>query len=230
MDLIEWDVDNREYSTGIDMVALYLTGKAPTPWEGVTAINESPSGAESNKLYANNVEYLNLLSKEEFGFTIEAYCSPEAFNACDGMETIGTGSKVKIHGRKREKFAIAYRVLLGNENEMADNDVTTTNCEYHVVYGCRSGVASNDHSTINESPEAGNFSWEISTEPEALTAEEKSTYSLRETAHIIIRCNGMTPTKLDALQAALYGKTITGIPSVSSIVTALQTQEPTDEE
>lgn len=223
MALIAWDdMDDREYSTGIDMVALYLEDKAPTPWEGVTAINESPSGAESNKIYANNLEYLNLLSKEEFGFTIEAYCSPEEFDACDGMEAIGTGSKVKIHGRKREKFALAYRVLLGNANDMADNDIATTNCEYHIVYGCRAGVASRDNSTINESPEAGSFSWEISTEPEALTDTEKSTYSLRETAHIIIRCNGMTSTQLSALQDALYGTTIEGIPSVSSIVDALE--------
>lgn len=209
---ITWDTSAREYSTGVDMVALYIGDNTPIAWEGVTAVNEAPSGAESNKLYANNQEYLNLLSKEEFGCSIEAYCSPEEFDACDGMAV--AGGSVKVHAQQRAEFAFAYRVLLGNKDNPADTDVKTRNCEYHIVYGCRAGAASRDNATINDSPEAGTFSWDITTMPVSLSALGAG---YKETAHIVIDCTGVSATTLTNIQNLLYSKERSGVPTIAEL-------------
>ena len=179
--IIEWDAAGEHwYQTGVDKVALYVwdsTNKkygAPVAWNGVTAITESPSGAESNKQYADNNEYLNLLSREEFGCTLEAYQSPEAFDECDGEKGVlstATGLttvKIKVHGMPRKKFALAYRTLKGNDSDAADTAIAsgaTNKFTYHIIYGCLAAPSSVDNNTVNDSPEAATLSWEITTTP-----------------------------------------------------------------
>ena len=179
--IIEWDAAGEHwYQTGVDKVALYVWDSAnkkygaPVAWNGVTAITESPSGAESNKQYADNIEYLNLLSREEFGCTLEAYQSPEAFDECDGEKAVTstatglTSVKIKVHGMPRKKFALAYRTLKGNDSDAADTAIATgaTNkFTYHIIYGCLAAPSSVDNNTVNDSPEAATLSWEITTTP-----------------------------------------------------------------
>ena len=160
---LTWDdTGNRYYYTGIDGVALFVWDEVNnwyhnrTAWNGVTAINENPSGAESNKLYADNIEYLNLLSKEEFGLTLECYNVPEAFDACDGIYGAdGFGSTMG----PRKPFGLVYRVQKGSDTTNAGE----LGYVYHVVYGCKASPSSKDHSTVNDSPEAQTFSYEITT-------------------------------------------------------------------
>lgn len=201
MAAITWDPEvGRTYYNGIDQVALYIketngthSYSAPVAWDGVTALNENPSGAESTKLYADNKEYLNLQSKEEFGATLEAYQSPEEFDKCDGMDTLTGANDVyfgNVHGQSRESFGLSYRVLLGDGDNQPDPDKVTLNCEYHLIYGCRAGVASVDHPTINESPEANTFSWELTTTPQILTTLLAAGFV--PTAHVIIKANEIT--------------------------------------
>ena len=179
--IIEWDAAGEHwYQTGVDKVALYVWDSehkkygAPVAWNGVTAISESPSGAESNKQYADNIEYLNLLSREEFGCTLEAFQSPEEFDECDGEKAVTstatglTSVKIKVHGMPRKKFALAYRTLKGNDSDAADTAIATgaTNkFTYHIVYGCLAAPSSVDNNTVNDSPEAATLSWEITTTP-----------------------------------------------------------------
>ena len=191
--------------------------KPGVAWSGVTAINENPSGAESTKLYADNKEYLNLLSKEEFGFSIEAYASPEEFDACDGMAGIvyadnpTTGKLGKIHAQTRAPFALAFRVLKGNDNQAASVD--GNNYEYHIVYNCRAGVASLTHNTVNDSPDAGSFSWDITTIPET-EMSDGATGAIGEligdfapTSHVIIDTIGTEEVEnaIALIEKFLYG-------------------------
>lgn len=176
---IVWDAEGQHwYQTGVDKVALYVFNSTtkkygpPIAWNGVTAISESPSGAESNKQYADNIEYLNLLSREEFGMTLEAFQSPEEFDACDGeakvASTAVTGVTIKAHGIPRKKFALAYRTLKGNDVDAADTGIAdggTNKFTYHIVYGCMAAPSSRDNNTVNDSPEAMTLSWEITTSP-----------------------------------------------------------------
>lgn len=177
MSKIVWDAAGQHwYQTGIDKVALYKFdgtryGK-PIAWNGVTAVNESPSGAESNKIYADNIPYLNLISAEEFALTLEAYQSPEEFDECDGEAFVTSGVlsgiKVKAHAARRVKFAIAWRVLKGNDNDAADINIAsgaTNGFVYHIAYGCTAAPSSRDNGTVNDSPEAVTLSWEINTLP-----------------------------------------------------------------
>ena len=196
MPKLEWDkTGERLYETGIDMVALYVqeAGAYPTgvAWNGVTAITESPSGAEATPLYADNIKYLNLISTEEFGLSIEAYMSPEEFDQCDGAASVAKG--VTIGQQSRKQFGLAYRTKIGN-------DVSGDSYGYalHLVYGCLAAPSEKANNTINDSPEAATLSWEVSTTPVNVTG-------YKPTSYIEIKSTDADPTKLAALEEALFG-------------------------
>jgi hypothetical protein len=196
MSKLVWDgVGKRTYQTGVDHGVLYPMGEstygAGVAWDGLTSVQESPSGAENTPLYADNIKYLNLTSAEEYGCTIEAYDSPEEFDECDGTKEIAPG--VKIGQQNRKKFGFSYRSLLGN-------DVKGNEYGYviHLVYGCTAAPSEKQHSTVNDSPEAATLSWTISTTPVNVTGG-------KPTATVEIDSTKVDPTKLAALEAILYG-------------------------
>lgn len=160
---------------GIDKVALRVFDDAEASygatvaWNGVTALNEAPSGAETTKLYADNKQYGGLTSKEEFALTLECYCTPSAFDDCDGSVAL-TKSSFKVGMQSRKKFALVYRELVDD-----DPQVDSKEGIYHVVIGCKASPSAKDHATINDSPEAQTLSYEISTTPEKALFRESGT-------------------------------------------------------
>lgn len=192
-----WDeVGKRTYETGVDKGVLYVQdaegayGKG-VAWNGLTAVNESPSGAEPTPLYADNIKYLELTSKEEYGATIEAYTYPDEFEACDGSAEIGDG--VVIGQQSRKVFGLCYRTVKGND--VKNNDY---GYKIHLVYGCKAKPAQKNYQTINDSPEAITFSWEVSTTPVEVEG-------FKPTATVTIDSTKVTPEKLKAVEDALYG-------------------------
>ena len=192
-----WDeVGKRTYETGVDKGVLYVQdaegayGKG-VAWNGLTAVNESPSGAEPTPLYADNIKYLELTSKEEYGATIEAYTYPDEFEACDGSAEIGEG--VVIGQQSRKVFGLCYRTVKGND--VKNNDY---GYKIHLVYGCKAKPAQKNYQTINDSPEAITFSWEVSTTPVEVEG-------FKATATVTIDSTKVTVEKLKAIEEALYG-------------------------
>ena len=183
------------YETGVDHCVLYVrSGNAyqtGVAWNGITAINESPSGAEATPIYADNIKYLNIVSGEDFGATIEAYTYPDEFTECDGSAEIIEG--VKIGQQTRKPFALCYRTLIGN-------DVAGTGHGYklHFIYNAQAAVSAKNYKTINESPEAMSFSWEISTTPEVVEG-------FKPTATVTVDSTKVDATKLKALEDKIYG-------------------------
>jgi len=196
-----WDASGeRLYETGVKNGVLYVmdnTGAYPlgVAWNGLTAVTESPSGAEPTPIYADDIKYLNLLSAEEFGATIEAYTYPDEFAECDGSAEIAVG--VSIGQQDRKTFGLAYKTTLGNDTEGADHGY-----KLHLVYGCLAAPTEKAYSTINDSPEAITFSWEVTTTPVAVTGK-------RPTASLTIDSTKVDATKLIALEKLLFGDTAT---------------------
>lgn len=193
---LSWDNSGeRFYETGVKNGVLYVqnAGKYPkgVAWNGLTAVTESPSGAEATPLYADDIKYLELTSEEEFGGTIEAYTYPDEFAECDGSAELATG--VKISQQKRKAFGLAYRTTLGNDEDGNDHGY-----KLHLVYGCKAAPSEKAYATINDSPEAITFSWEFTTTPVAVTGH-------KPTAHIEIDSTKADPTCLAALEAKLFG-------------------------
>jgi len=196
MAVLLWDqTGERLYETGVDRGVLYIptggvydTGVA---WNGLTAVTESPSGAEPTPMYADNIKYLNLLSIEQFGGTIEAYTYPTLFNQCDGTEVVNAG--VAIAQQSRKTFGLAYRTRLGNDTLAEDFAY-----KLHLIYGALASPSEKAYSTINESPEALTLSWEFSTTPVMVTG-------MKPTALVTIDSSKVNPTNLTALENALYG-------------------------
>ena len=166
----------------------YGTGVA---WNGISAVNESPSGAEPTALYANNGKYLNLISNEDFAATIEAFTYPDEFEECDGSKEIAPG--VVIGQQKRKVFGLAYRTLLGNDVDGNDHGY-----KLHLVYGCLAAPSENNHSTVNDSPEAGTMSWSVSTTPVEVA-------DAKPTATVTIDSTKADKAKLKKLEDMLYG-------------------------
>ena len=199
MSKLVWDqTGERYYETGVKQGVLYpmQEGGAYTKgvaWNGLTAVTESPSGAEATALYADDIKYLNLLSTEEFGCTIEAYTYPDEFAECDGSASIATG--VSIGQQKRKTFGLCYRTILGNDVDNNDHGY-----KLHLVYGCLAAPSEKAYATVNDSPEAITFSWEVSTTPVAVKG-------FKPTACITIDSTKATPEKLSALEDILYGGT-----------------------
>jgi hypothetical protein len=198
MSKLTWDaVGERYYETGNKKGVLFVydsekkTYGAGVAWSGLTAVTESPSGAEATPLYADDIKYLNLMSAEEFGCTIEAYTYPDEFKACDGYAELGTG--VTIGQQKRSTFAFSYVTTLGN-----DVDNNDYGYKIHIVYGCLASPSEKSYATINDSPEAITFSWEIATTPIEVEGH-------KPTATITIDSTKVTKEQLAAIEAKLYG-------------------------
>ena len=194
---IEWDkTGERLYETGVKNGVLYVQEGGAYPkgvaWNGLTAVTESPSGAEATPLYADDIKYLNLLSTEEFGATIEAYTYPDEFASCDGSAALADG--VMIGQQPRKAFGLCYRTTIGNDTEGNDHGY-----KLHIIYGALAAPSEKAYSTINDSPEAITFSWEVTTTPVNVTGA-------KPTASITIDSTKADPTKLAALEDILYGK------------------------
>lgn len=197
MSKLTWDnAGERLYETGVKQAALYVQESGAYPkgvaWNGITAVTESPSGAEASPLYADDIKYLNLISNEEFGATIEAYTYPDEFAECDGSASIATG--VSIGQQKRKTFGLVYKTTLGNDE--ASNDY---GYKLHLIYGALAAPSEKAYATINDSPEAITFSWEVTTTPVNVTGH-------KPTALITIDSTKADKTKLAALEEILYGK------------------------
>lgn len=198
MSKIVWDtVGERYYETGVKNGVLYpvQTGglyNKGVAWNGLTAVTESPSGAEATALYADDIKYLNLLSNEEFGATIEAYTYPDEFAECDGSAALAAG--VMIGQQKRKTFGLCYRTAVGNDVDGSDHGY-----KLHLVYGCLAAPSERAYATINDSPEAITFSWEISTTP-------VNVKGFKPTSQITIDSTKVDTAKLTSLEEILYGK------------------------
>lgn len=192
-----WDeTGKRFYETGVKQGVLYVLSDAGkydkgVAWNGLTGLTESPSGAEATALYADDIKYLNLLSAEDFGGTIEAYTCPDEFAACDGSASLAQG--VSIGQQKRKTFGLCYRTSLGNDVDGSDYGY-----KLHLVYGCLATPSSKDYATINDSPEAITLSWEFSTTP-------VNVEGYKPTAHLEIDSTKADATKLKELEDILYG-------------------------
>jgi hypothetical protein len=204
MATLTWDeTGERFFETGVDRGVLYIpTGPdydSGFAWNGLTTVTESPSGAEASPQYADNIKYLNLISAEEFGATIEAFTYPEEFGECDGTAAPKVG--VSIGQQSRKTFGLSYRTRIGN-----DTEGDALGYKLHLVYGCLAAPTEKAYATVNDSPEATAFSWEITTTPVSFKAD--GTYKdLRPTSLITIDSTKVSPTALAAIEAVLYGNT-----------------------
>ena len=202
MSKLVWDnTGNRLYETGVKNGVLYVQSSSGTypkgvAWNGLTAVTESPSGAEATPLYADDIKYLNLMSAEEFGATIEAYTYPEEFEACDGSASLVDG--VSIGQQKRTPFGLCYRTTIGNDTDGNDHGY-----KLHIIYGALASPSEKAYATINDSPEAITFSWEVTTTPVNVTG-------FKPTASLVIDSTKSDSTCLAALEEILYGKDGTG--------------------
>lgn len=198
---LAWDeTGKRYYETGVKKGALYVqneSGDYPkgVAWNGLTAVTESPSGAEATPLYADDIKYLNLYSVEEFGATIEAYTYPEEFAVCDGSAELVKG--VKIGQQDRKTFGLSYVTTKGN-----DVDGNVHGYLIHLIYGCMASPSEKAYATINDSPEAITFSWELTTTPVSVNG-------FKPTASIVIDSTTADSAKLKAFEDILYGKDTT---------------------
>lgn len=198
---LAWDeTGKRYYETGVKKGALYVRSESGeytkgVAWNGLTAVTESPSGAEPTPLYADDIKYLNLYSVEEFGATIEAYTYPEEFAACDGSADLVKG--VKIGQQDRKTFGLSYVTTKGN-----DVDGNAHGYLIHLIYGCMASPSEKAYATVNDSPEAITFSWELTTTPVSVN-------SFKPTASIVIDSTTVDATKLTAFETILYGSETT---------------------
>lgn len=197
MTALTWDqVGERLYETGVDHGVLYIPNgsgiyDAGYAWNGLTAVTESPSGAESSPQYADNIKYLNLVSAEEFGATIEAFTYPDEFGQCDGTAAPSDGVLLGQQGRKT--FGLAYRTRLGN-----DLDGTDYGYKLHLIYGALAAPSEKAYATINDSPEAITFSWEVATTPVLVEG-------YKPTSVIVVDSSVVDPAALADLEEILYG-------------------------
>lgn len=197
MSKLVWDeTGKRFYETGVKQGVLYPQAEGGTyplgvAWNGLTAVTESPSGAEASPVYADDIKYLNLMSAEEFGASIEAYTYPEEFAQCDGSAEIAKG--VMIGQQVRKAFGLSYKTTLGN-----DTDGNDYGYKLHLIYGALAAPSEKAYATINDSPEAITFSWELTTTPVSVAG-------FKPTASLVIDSTKADPAKLKALEDILYG-------------------------
>jgi hypothetical protein len=194
---LAWDeLGNRFYETGVDQGVLYLPDSKGAyingvAWNGLTAVTESPSGAEPNAQYADNIKYLNLFSAEEFAATVEAFTYPDEFAQFDGLATPVPG--VSVGQQARKTFGLSYRTRVGN-----DIEGESYGHKLHLLYGCTASPSEKAYQTINDSPAAIAFSWSVTTSPAAVTG-------MKPTSLITVDSTKVTPEDLLALETVLYG-------------------------
>lgn len=193
---LTWDATGeRFYETGVSQCVIYPVVNNAYPqgfaWNGITGVTESPSGADSNPQYADNIKYLNLISNEEFGATLTAFMYPDAFAECDGSAEPVTG--VRIGQQTRKPFGLSYKSILGNDTEGVDYGY-----KLHLIYGALASPSEKAYNTVNDSPEANEFSWELTTTP-------VSVLGYKPTASITIDSTRVDSGALDALEDILYG-------------------------
>lgn len=216
---LTWDnTGERLYETGVEKGVLYVYDStnqvygAGVAWNGLTSVSEKPSGAEATALYADNTKYLNLISNEEFGATIEAYTYPDEFAQCDGSASIATG--VVIGQQKRKTFGLSYQTKVGNDVDGNDHGY-----KIHLIYGCMAAPTEKGYATINDSPEAITFSWEITTTPIEVNG-------FKPTACITIDSTKVNnETKMTTLKDKLYGTTTNPptLPTIAELLTIFGT-------
>lgn len=196
MSKLIWDkTGERLYETGVNKGVLYPQGEngvysTGVVWNGLTSVTESPSGAEATPLYADNIKYLNLVSAEEFGATIEAYTYPAEFAVCNGEVELGAG--VSIGQQARKAFGMAYQTKIGNDTN------SEAGYKIHLIYGALAAPSEKAYTTINDSPEAITFSWELTTTPVEVTG-------FKPTAYVVIDSTKVAADKLAQIEALLYG-------------------------
>lgn len=192
------EAGKRLYETGVDRGVLYVSDgsggyQKGVVWNGLVSVNESPSGAEATPLYAGNIKYVELMSNEEFGASIEAYTYPEEFEQCDGSAELAEG--VTIGQQPRKSFGLCYRTKIGNDTAGDDHGY-----KIHLIYGAKAAPTEKSYTTINDSPEAITFSWEVTTTPIEVAGH-------KPTATLTIDSTKVTPTALTAIETKLYGDT-----------------------
>lgn len=198
-----WDVDGtRDYETGIREVALFVKTTAGAygagiAWNGVTSISENPSGADETALYADDIKYASLYSAETYGFTINAYQSPEEFDVCDGMASPSGLDGVHVAQQKRRGFGIVYKTQIGSDTEASEG------YKLHLVWNCMAAPSSKEYSSINDSPDAIEFSWECTTTPTAVTGHQPTSYMVIDSR----KFKDTNASKLTALENYIYGST-----------------------
>lgn len=210
---LTWDqAGERLYETGVKKGVLYVQGTGGTyptgvAWNGLTGVTESPSGAEASPIYADDTKYLNLMSAEEFGATVEAYTYPDEFAECDGSAELAVG--VRIGQQPRKVFGMAYQTALGNDLEGTDYGY-----KLHLIYGAMAAPSEKAYASVNDSPEAITFSWELTTTPVEVPGK-------KPTASLTIDSTKVDATKLAALEKILFGDTSTEarLPLPAEIVT-----------
>ena len=197
MAALTWDATGeRLYETGVDRGVLYPITTGSTygtgvAWNGLTAVTESPSGAEATALYADNIKYLNLYSAEEFGCTIECYTYPDEFKQCNGEAELAQG--VAVGQQDRKMFGFSYRSLIGNDTEGQEHGYII-----HIVYGCQASPSEKGYNSVNDSPEAIEFSWEFTTTPVNVA-------DMKPTAYLEIDSRTVSAAALKAIEDKLYG-------------------------
>lgn len=199
MSKMKWDqTGEKTYETGIEQCALFIINEKTgvyengVPWNGVTKVEESPSGGETTAVYANNRLYINLMSAEKFAATLGAYTYPDEFMECDGSKEIAPG--VYAGQQNRKMFGLAYKTIQGNDTHGTDYGY-----KLHLVYGANAAPSSRSYNTINESSEAGEMSWSISTTPVDVP-------NAKPTAHIVFDSTKCDANKLATLEEIIYGK------------------------
>lgn len=193
------EAGKRLYETGVDRGVLYVSDGSGgynngVVWNGLVSVNESPSGAEATPLYAGNIKYVELMSNEEFGASIEAYTYPEEFEQCDGSAELAEG--VTIGQQPRKAFGLCYRTKIGNDTAGDEHGY-----KIHLIYGAKAAPTEKSYTTINDSPEAITFSWEVTTTPMEVAGH-------KPTATLTIDSTKVASDKLEAIEKKLYGDTV----------------------
>lgn len=196
---IKWDEAGKHiYETGVSKGVLYVMSNTPgtyekgVAWNGLSSVSESPTGAEVSAIYADNIKYLNLMSREEFEGSIEAYTYPDEFMACDGSASPENAKGFVVGQQDRKTFAFCYQTKVGNDlNPEAGYKI-------HIIYGALASPSERSYETVNDSPEAMTFSWDITTTPVAVTG-------FKPTAHVELDSTKIDKTKLEKIEAKLYG-------------------------
>lgn len=223
-----WDqIGERTYRTGVDRGVLYPQKDGAYPegfaWNGLTTVTQRPSGAEATAVYADNMKYLNIKSAEDFGITIECVTYPREFNQCNGMSSYVPG--MYLAQQRRNTFGFSWRSLIGNDTEGTDHGY-----EIHLVYQCDASPSEISNNTVNDSPEAGTLSFEVSTTALQFPGQDSEGRDFKPTAHLVFDSTEMTKEQISKLEGILYGTAAVGTDGEEGYVPAVNGRLPLPEE